>query len=183
MWYVYIRLYVVCVYENQYLPSSFTYFKKLLNNGFELVLRAFLVVVVVSINFTLLSRALVVVVVVVAHIVVVTLSHRHTQTDTHCAKYRVYLFFHFIKFVSPDKPVLQRRHRRRCHAASAAAPTASSCTFVSLYAGEKNNTLLYIYLLQIHYSFRTKIQFAILFINSNNSDDGSNNNNNDNIAP
>lgn len=143
MWYVYIRLYVVCVYENQYLPSSFTYFKKLLNNGFELVLRAF--VVVVSINFTLLSRALVVVVVAVAHIVVVTLSHRHTQTDTHCAKYRVYLFFHFIKFVSPDKPVLQRRHRRRCHAASAAAPTASSCTFVSLYAREKNNTL-YIYI-------------------------------------
>lgn len=78
-------MYVVCVYENQYLPSSFTYFKKLLNNGFELVLRAFLLVpvVVVSINFTLLSRALVVVVNVVAHIVVVTLSHTPTHTHGH----------------------------------------------------------------------------------------------------
>lgn len=64
------------VYKNQYLPSSFTYFKKLLNNGFELVLRAFLVVavVVVLLNFTLLSRAALLVV-VVAHIVVTLHTH------------------------------------------------------------------------------------------------------------
>lgn len=84
--YIYLFVCCICVYENQYLPSSFTYSKKLLNNGFELVLRAFLlvaVVVVVSINFTLLSRALVVVVIVVAYIVVVTLSHTPTHRHGH----------------------------------------------------------------------------------------------------
>lgn len=80
-------------YENQYLPSSFTYFKKLLNNGFELVLRAFLVVVVVVlINFTLLSRAATLVVVVVAvvsaHIAAVTLSHTHTLSRTNARTVR-----------------------------------------------------------------------------------------------
>lgn len=79
-------------YENQYLPSSFTYFKKLLNNGFELVLRAFLVVVVVLINFTLLSRAATLVVVVVAvvsaHIAAVTLSHTHTLSRTNARTVR-----------------------------------------------------------------------------------------------
>lgn len=85
-------IFVCMYYENQYLPSSFTYFKKLLNNGFELVLRAFLVVVVVVlINFTLLSRAatlVVVVAVVSAHIAAVTLSHIHTLSRTNARTVR-----------------------------------------------------------------------------------------------
>lgn len=85
-------IFVCMYYENQYLPSSFTYFKKLLNNGFELVLRAFLVVVVVLINFTLLSRAATLVVVVVAvvsaHIAAVTLSHTHTLSRTNARTVR-----------------------------------------------------------------------------------------------
>lgn len=70
----------VCVYKNQYLPS-FTYFKKLLNNGFELVLR---VVVVALINFTLLSRAamLVVVVAAVVFVIVAHIVDTHTQART-----------------------------------------------------------------------------------------------------
>lgn len=89
---MYMYIFVCMYYENQYLPSSFTYFKKLLNNGFELVLRAFLVVVVL-INFTLLSRAATLVVVVVAvvsaHIAAVTLSHTHARTvrNTGCISF------------------------------------------------------------------------------------------------
>lgn len=66
------------VFENQYLLPSFTYFLKLLNNGFELVLRVF---VVALFNFTLLSSdAMLAFVVIVAHIVV---SQSHSLSKQH----------------------------------------------------------------------------------------------------
>lgn len=95
---MHVRIFV-CMYENQYLPSSFTYFKKLLNNGFELVLRAFLVVVLI--NFTLLSCAATLVVVVVfavvsAHIAAVTLSHTHALCEIQGVSPFSISFFFFV---------------------------------------------------------------------------------------
>lgn len=68
---VYVHVLCMRVFENQYLLPSFTYFLNLLNNGFELVLRVF---VVALLNFTLLSSDAMFAFVIVAHIFV---SHTH----------------------------------------------------------------------------------------------------------